>query len=650
MLNLSASQKKIVQQDVGSSIQVLASAGTGKTRVLTERVRYILENTKKEGVIALTFTNKAAQEMQIRLKNSDKAVSHCWIATIHSVAQRIVEQYSYTIGIPSELNIYDREQDRDTIFLQALSHNSISLDSLQLNNSDFKNKNNKRTIKTYMDLFSKIKRELLIKDEIKKQYGDDFLSVFQSYQEELKNSGGIDFDDILVYAHRILIEQPRCAEIYGTKYKYICVDEAQDLNKAQYELIKALYSGGMKSVMMVGDPNQMIYGFNGSSKKYLYTCFINDFSPAKFQLKENYRSSKAVVRLANRLKPGSQKESDFALEGRYKIYNFETEEMEAKWVCEKIKKILNKKNHFNNTSDIEGPVSLNNIVVIARNRFVFQELEKILKNNKMNYSFKKSKPLWEPISRFGKVLDLSIRLKINPQDWISAKKLWELLNINISDKSDNRPILKSVLDHLSGSDILSSNLYKTTLETVQVVNIEDPNMPKLFKKITDALNELVKHNNYPEELEITEKELELSMQDLTELQKHWTLFRRTKAEKSLWAFKNSMALGELFATDSATNRPLLTLSTVHTMKGLEKDIVFLIGMCEGVFPDYRAQSPREIEEEKNNAFVAVTRARRWIYITYPKNRKMPWGDIKAQQTSQFVTAMKSRVPYKLDIA
>ncbi len=648
MINLSKEQRKIVEQDLNKSIQVLASAGTGKTRVLTERVRYILNHTKKSGIIALTFTNKSAEEMKKRLETSDSAVDRCWIATIHSVAQRIVEQYGHTIGLPSDLNIYDRDQDRKTILLQSIANNGFSVENLMQNNSSFDNKKNRtQTIQKYMEQFSQIKRNLMTHTEIKKKYGDGFLHIFKNYHEELKNSGGIDFDDILVYAHRILIEQPNCARIYGIKYRYIFVDEAQDLNKAQYELIKAFSGYKIQIAMMAGDPDQMIYGFNGSSKKYLCQTFIQDFDPLTFKLKKNYRSSKTVVRLANRLKPASQLESDFALDGKYKIQDFDNERLEAEWIVKEIKSILLNTKH----SDIEGPVSLNNIVVIARTRFVFQELEKVLKKAKINYSFKKSKPLLEPASHIGKILDLSIRLKLNPRDWISGKKLYELLKINFPDIWPNESGLVILIKHLGATSIPFVDLIKTTLKSIESLDVENPNMLKLFNKINDNIQKevnLLKNNHFAtksttgKKCESLLQELENFKKELDEFKKYWRLFRLKNSEASLMAFKNSLALGELISIDPVSiNEPVLTLSTVHTMKGLEKDIVFLMGMCEGVFPDYRARSPHEKEEEKNNAFVAVTRSRRWIYITYPKNRKMPWGDIKQQQESRFVTAMRN---------
>ncbi len=634
-INLSKEQKKIVHQPIGRAVQVLASAGTGKTRVLTERVRHILENTKKDGIIALTFTNKAAEEMKARLEDSDKAFDRCWIATVHSVAQKAVDSYAHTIGLPLELHIYDREHDRKTIFLQSLARSGLNIENFMMRSSQAHDeKARSKKIQEFMDKFSEIKRKLLTSEEIKNSFGQEVFFAFQNYQEELLQSGSIDFDDILVYAHKILMEQPWCGRIYRAKYKHICVDEAQDLNKAQYEFVKAFCGGKIKSLFMAGDPDQMIYGFNGSSKDYLCKYFPEDFEPLKFKLKENYRSSKAVIRLANKLKPGAQKKADFALEGQCQVKDFPDEGSEAQWICAKIEEILKLNKH----PDIEGPISLGKIAVIARNRFVFKFLEPALKKKNINFQLKQPRPPLEPESDFGKILDFCLRLKLNPKDWISRNKLTGVLEVSAAGAKGATP---DVLPHFASR--LSENnkndpfagLKKKTCQNVCLLDTEQPNMLKLFEALKSAMKAVSQKSLEKGE----ERELELSMRDLEDFKKLWLLFRKKQPQDSLSAFKNALALGELAESNGEPRSDSLMLSSVHTMKGLEKDIVFLMGMCEGVFPDYRAisaRSEKELEEEKNSAFVAITRSRRWIYITYPKQREMPWGEIKIHYPSRFI--------------
>lgn len=631
-MNLSNAQRQIVEAPLDIAIQVLASAGSGKTRVLTERVRHILGETKKEGVIALTFTNKAADEMRARLADSEQAEDRAWIATIHSVAQRILEKYGHTVGLPSELHIYDRDKDRMEVFMQSLREDGIDIDDY-LNIYDSKElKNREKNLQSYMDIFSKIKRELLTESEVTELYpNSNIWKIYTDYQAALLGSGGIDYDDILVCAHRILLDHDWIAKIYRSQYKHVCVDEAQDLNKAQYEFIKMLCGDVIKSVLMVGDPNQMIYGFNGSSKDYLCTHFVEDFTPQKFELKENYRSTKAVIRAANKLRPGSQTEIDYALEGGIKISEFDSEENEAAAIVATIKNLLDLKVH----DEIEGEISLGNMVVIGRNRFVFSKLEKCLQDNSIPYSLRKGERQLEPSTRFGKVLDYAIRVKLNSKNWVDGKKLCQVLGISEPDNWS-----KNVLQDLAAKIVSSaddySEIFQKQLSAIDNLDVDNPKIPKLVKDFNALLASLVENHNGASD-ERTE-DVKLSLEELDEFNRTWTRFKRKGLGDSLVAFRNALALGQL--SDNAFDDGL-TLSTVHTMKGLEKDIVFLIGMCEGVFPDYRANTAKELDEERNNAFVAVTRAKRWLYVSYPRQRMMPWGDIKFQRKSRFVTEIES---------
>jgi DNA helicase-2/ATP-dependent DNA helicase PcrA len=631
MINLSNPQSAVVRAPIGQPMQVLASAGSGKTRVLTERVRYLIESTNKDGVIALTFTNKAAEEMLARLEDLDEVEERCWISTIHAVAQRILNQYGSSIGLPSELHIYERDQDRKAVFLQSLREDGIDIDAFLEVTDESTRKNRERIIQNYMEQFSIVKRELLNEEEIKEKYADsqNFWEIFQAYQEALIGSGGIDFDDILLYAYRILIEQPWCAQIYRAKYKHLCIDEAQDLNRAQYEFIKALCGDQIKSVMMVGDPHQMIYGFNGSSYDFLCQEFVKDFSPSKFILNENYRSSKAVIRLANKLKPSSQVESDFACDGTSQIEELQDESAEALWICTKIEELLQLKTHH----EIEGGISLDNMVIIARNRFVFQTLETQLKEKQIPYLLKMVERQIEPSSIFGRVLDLAIRFRLNPKDWVDGKKLCAVLKISTPSKWGEMDMLSTFADEARNSNIPFPEVQANLLLAINSIDLDLPNIPKLCADFTTTIEALGSDPSLE-----SDGELERSLQELQDFKKSWVTLNRKGLGKSLSAFRNAMALGQLTEDYNPSG---LTLSTVHTMKGLEKDIVFLMGMCEGVFPDYRAATPKDIEEERNNAFVAVTRSRRWIYITYPKLRKMPWGAIKTQAQSRFIRQMQS---------
>lgn len=632
MINLSNAQLGVVEAPLESALQVLASAGSGKTRVLTERVRYILSNTKKGSVIALTFTNKAAEEMQSRLIEYDLNEERFWVATIHSVAQRVLEQYGHTIGLPSDLHIYEKDKDRMEVFIQSLRDDGVDIDNY-LNVSNSKElRSREQVLSKYMDAFSVIKRELLSEADVLERYPNNngLWKCYEDYQRALLNSNGIDFDDILLYSHKILLTQDWVGKVYRAKYKHLCVDEAQDLNRAQYEFIRAFCGTQITSVLMVGDPNQMIYGFNGSSSKYLTNHFVEDFSPLKMVLNENYRSTKSVIEVANRLKPGSQRVGNFALTGMFDVRCLSNEKEESEWIVSSIQNLLS----VGTNHEIEGIISLDKMVVIARNRFVFKDLEKALQAAGIDYHLRKGERKNEPTSLLGKVLDYSIRLKLNAKNWVDGNKLCNALSVKPPVTWGDKDVLGTICESLKKGELFNRELLMLVLNEVENLDVSEPNVRKLVKVLGGKIEQMVKDVNLGDS---QAEELKLSMEELQEFKSSWVTFKQKGLGESLLAYRNAVSLGQVSETKAQSG---LTLSTVHTMKGLEKDIVFLMGMCEGVFPDYRATSPEKLDEERNNAFVAVTRAKRWLYVSYPQYRVMPWGDTKYQAPSRFINEMR----------
>ena len=630
-MNLSQTQLQVVESPLDVPIQVLASAGAGKTRVLTERIKYILANTKKNGVIALTFTNKAADEMLMRLSLEENIQERTWITTIHSMGQRILEKYGHTVGLPTNLHVYERDQDKMEIFMQSLREDGIDVDEY-LNVVDSRElKNREKQLQKYLDVFAQIKREILTEFDILEEYPNkNVWKIYEAYQDSMIRSGGIDYDDILIYAHRILITHDWIAKIYRAKYKHICVDEAQDLNKIQYEFIKAFCGDTLKSVFMVGDPNQMIYGFNGSSNRYLCDEFVRDFLPKKYDLKDNYRSTREVIQVVNKLKSDSQVVSEYALKGQVHFNEYEDEIEEAKGILAQIQNLLQMRIH----DEIEGEITLDKMVVIARNRFVFSSLEEVLRDNNIVYSLKKGERLLEPSTKFAKTLDFSIRIKLNPKDWVNGKKLCQLLQLE-EPLNWNNDVLLELADKINISSDPNRQLLSELLIAVYSLEVDNPKIPKLIKYFRDKFTIWIGRQSNISDTKY--EDIRLSIQELDEFNHTWTIFKRKGIGDSLKAFRNALVLGQLSENNSEKG---LTLSTVHTMKGLEKDIVFLMGMCEGVFPDYRALSKEQFEDERNSAFVAVTRAKRWLYVSYPKYRKMPWGDFKKQKKSRFMLEME----------
>ena len=629
-MNLSPTQKEIVKAPVGN-ILVVATAGSGKTRVLTERVRYLLERDPLDGVLALTFTNKAAEEMRERLADVEDISERTFIGTIHSFAQSIIEKHGRHIGYAEMPHIFERDEDRKRFLKQAVAaySNSVHEQSVSYNSVSIDDAVN---MSNWLGKISRLKRDLLTDDEIEESFpSDNTLQIYREYNALLRQHNGVDFDDLLVLAYRVLTDMPSIAGLYARSYPHVCIDEAQDLNNAQYQLISALCLEKTESLMLVGDPNQSIYGFNGSSPDFMMKLFVSDFSPTKFALLENYRSTKAVLKLANLLKPGSQKIDLAPLEGKVHRYAASDEGDEAEKICQKIQELLNIRTH----PEIEGEITLEKMIALARNRYVFTTLQERLNARGWDWYLKKSPgaPIFE--SRIGKLVDLTLRVIINPKDMLHFNQLCALTEIKTKGTHTVQHCLEQLENVTDGRLRGIGKLLPTVITTLkQEDDSASPNMEIALDRIYSEVEELL-------DTDIQKEELDLAFNDIKDLKAHWHLYVKqtpSAASLTLSGFRNAMAMGK---THPDTTPRGLALSTVHTMKGLEKDIVFLMGMGQGTFPDYRAIGNKsKMREELNNANVAVTRARRFLFITYPKTKMMPWGERRRQEPSEFLKKME----------
>ncbi len=235
----------------------------------------------------------------------------------------------------------------------------------------------------------------------------------------------------------------------------------------------------------------------------------------------------------------------------------------------------------------------------------------------------------EPVSPLGKIIDCGIRLKLNPKDWIHRQIICDIIEIAHPLKWHDQPHLMNLANKIQSSDRPLLSFYSDLLLGIDDMNSSDPNIVKFCWSVHQKLIDL--GHTVPEHFH----EIEICIEELEEFYKCWTVFKKKGLGSSLDSFQSALSLGEL--VQETTKDESLMLSTVNTMKGLEKDIiVFMMAMCEGIFPDYRAKSDVEIAEERNNAFVAVTRAMRWLYVSYPVRKRMPWGKERTMKKSQFI--------------
>ncbi len=610
--------------DCEGAVLVEAAAGSGKTRLLTERVRYLLTQKQDNffSILCLTFTNKAANEMKERLEDIPKLKERVFIGTFHEFClQNIIRTRYIEIGLQNVPHIFD-ENDKKEILEEVLIENEIFEDDYV----NLSSKEQQHKLYNYLNYISERKRKLDLVtigndndlEEEKKNI------LYNGYNDRMLSQNAIDYDDILLYAYRILTERGDIiANLYRRLYKYILVDEAQDLNYAQYSIIKTICGENHKNVFMVGDPNQALYGFNDADIKYMKNYFVRDFNAKEFEVKHNYRSSKKVLDLANSLRSKTTTQ-DCYFTGESKIIGFDNQEEEAKWIIEKIKEWKNK--GLYKEKDSKEELNLENIVVLARNRFVFSELlNQLEKDTELSNQFylRKGMERFKADSLFIKIFDFGLKVISNPSNSLHFNKILSSLNIKLDNSVDRISFLLNIHQHANQNLPLSVSQLELLSDIWGKLNTN----PKWLGYAIDRIkNEL-------ENLDLQDEDREIVQTDIESLQDYWNEFIRdsNSSNQNIIGFSYYLSLN-----NSKEDRKGLTLATVHTVKGLEYEIAFLMGANEGVIPDYRATDEKSLNEEKNNLYVAITRAKRCIYVTYPKKRMMPWGSEKVQKISSFL--------------
>lgn len=604
-INLSKKQQNIVELNDGAFL-VLASAGSGKTRVLTERIKRLSE-TADGKILAITFTNKAANEIRERLGSSDKIRKNVFVGTFHSFCQSILELRFKLLGYNRMPHIFEDDSDRLELIKQAIK--SVPYFESIYNDLETKKKNEY----TYnaLQFISTVKREILSAEELaENSENNEYQYLFETYQDILKSNNAIDFDDIIRLVYELFTNNDSVANLYRKAYTYICIDECQDLNKLQYFLLKALCGTVIKNVMMVGDPNQSIYGFNGSTSSYMQEDFVSDFQAKLITLDENYRCSKSVIEASNKLMNLEIEAVNYVIKGDFVMYQAQSEIDEAQYVLNKISELVQLKAH----TDIEGEITYDKISILARNKFVFKQIEELLTNKKIPFYYKSGNVGIKFSSPLMKIFDLFFRIRINPIDKLHQKRLEDILKVS----------------DISNTDEINASKFPIAIKIKDIVN--EVSIENFHLKI-EALRFLFENAN------LQDDEKKMTIDELNDFSNQLILYKKQNIKPTIEGFKSAIALG---LTNTSNIKEIgVCLSTVHTMKGQESEIVFLIGMDDGTFPDYRAvnKGGDELQQEKNNTYVAFTRAKRFLYVSYPKKRLMPWGDYKARTISRFLKSL-----------
>lgn len=615
MISLTPRQQEIVNCDSKYCL-VSASAGSGKTLVLTKRIERLLSGLQRgEKVLALTFTNKAARELRERLLNTypeEELSAKAFVGTIHSFCAEFVARRGNAIGLPPDLHVFENVEDRLAIFADAVE--AVPQVRTRVTNE--------KALRQLFDEVGRAKRSRGFRKQFFADSGNTM--VFEEYQVRMLNQHAVDFDDILSYAAQILIEQPTLATLYQRIYRYICIDEAQDLNDAQYQVIQAL-AGNTCGIMMVGDSRQAIYGFNGSTVSIMAERFPADYHPVtKFELDENFRSSKAVMRFAQAIEHTSQMTPRLVIEGEASCHEFNNEKEEARWV---VNKILHLSAHGSKLAEMEE-IPLDGFAVLARNRYVFTALRGALDESSVSYS--------ERVANGGAATSESdlfnyfhagLRLMVNPNDQLHLSRL----NVEFSPNEPYQSFseIHSAGGSYDGLTLEASNALRNAWGLLLKRGI--PQFDLALDSLKGACDSESAFSGDDDRL--------LANQDCEQWTRWWEKYCliTNRASRSLNGFLRALSLGEVLDGQRGYG---VTLSTVHLAKGLEFDVVFVIGLNDGTFPDYRSRTEAQRDEERHSMFVAITRSKRLCYVTRPKERMMPWGDLRPQVPSPFFTRLK----------
>jgi len=613
---------------------VTAPPGSGKTQVLTQRIVRLLKESSGQTfrILALTFTTKAAENMRARIEaESGDEWRRVTTANFHSFCLDVLQHYGEHIGIAGDLTIYENEDDRIEALARGLTDEGVLVGRAD---DDLK------SLRRLLQQIGKLKRDLVPSSAVQVEPDENGLArldvAYAAYDRTLRLYNAVDFDDLLGLAYRIFTESPRVARHYRKLYRYILVDEAQDTSRAQYEVLRALCGSEHRSVMLVADADQYIYRFAGASAEFL-TRFIQDFQAASYRLSLNFRCAEAVVRAANslirhnreRLAAESLMQSESKALGLVTAACYADEAAEARGVVDLVQELLAKglrREWLHPTEPLE--IQPSEIGILGRNRYLLTSVSQELGRREVPCRFSTTESELFESSLF-RTTYYALRTLLNPRDLLSRRNLLAATGLanGAAEKMFGEPLpetftaLQGVVPH-----------WRELLDLFAQAALEAQPLARLLSQIQEAAQRI--SETEPDE---TLKALELD--DLKSFKERWKTYRQRteEPERALQGF-----LGELsLSSRAAVEGPGIHVLTVHAAKGLEYRAVVLVGMNEGSFPDFRSsQSPEGLAEERRNAYVAVTRASRRLHLTRPRARLMPWGDLKHQAPSRFLTEMK----------
>ena len=620
-----------VQKDavtyVGGPMLILAGAGSGKTRVLTYKIAYLIEEeiVKPWEILAITFTNKAAKEMRERVDNLlPDSSSDIWLGTFHSVCVRILKREIELLGYTRDFNIMD-ELDKQRTIKDILKRMNIDDKQFPVNSICYEISAAKDKLKDSTAYYAEAKGDFR-KEKI--------AEIYKEYERQTRKNNSLDFDDIIMLTVELFKKNSDRLEYYQNKFKYILVDEYQDTNKAQFVLISLLASGH-GNICVVGDESQSIYGFRGADISNILN-FEKQFMGAKVvKLEQNYRSTKNILNAANHVINKNSSKLDKKLwtendEGdKLKYYTAKNEYDEGQYIVDSIDKLV-RENHL----------KYSDFAVLFRTNAQARAIEEVFMRESTPYRLIGGLKFY---SR-KEIKDMIAYLKLihNPNDNVSLKRIINEPKRGIGDTTvdklaemaDSQDM--SIFNYIDDSSNLSSMRSSGNIILFRDM-IKELIKDKFTLSITELMKKILLVTGY-EEMLVKENtsESEGRLENIYEFLGVASEFEKEEADNSLSEFLDSIAL--VSDTDKLDeNEEAVTLMTMHSAKGLEYNVVFIVGMEDGLFPSKKSIFENDdVEEERRLCYVGITRARKKLYLTNAKQRTL-YGSTSYTIPSRFIS-------------
>ena len=632
-------------ETINGPVLIMAGAGSGKTRVLTHRYAHLVKhhNVDVEQILAITFTNKAAEEMKLRIsKLLNLKISPKWISTFHSLCVKILRIHGDKIGYKSNFTIYD-QSDSNKVIRNCMSENNVDLKQYSL--------------KRFQAHISNLKNSMISPGEALENAESFFevkvAEIYSSYEKKLIIANSMDFDDLLIKTVELLQTNESILKFWSNKFQFIMVDEYQDTNFVQYKLVELLGSNN-KNVCVVGDSDQSIYAFRGADIRNIIE-FEKDFSNATvIQLDKNYRSSKKILNLANSVISNNPRKIEKNLwtdnEDGLDIssFRFRSEKDEARWVAEEVKSLIDSSKE-------------NEIAIFYRTNSQSRLFEEELRMLNINYKVIGSVRFYD--RKEIKDIISYLQFLVNDSDTVAFERI-----VNVPRRGIGESTVKKIRVYLNetGKSIFEA------LESIEEIKNISPRIKGSLSEFKDLITELKSYSLQGPSKTI-QKVLELTGYKMS-LIKEGTLESQMRIENieellnSAFSFENlyeeeidepygilrdyleSIAL--FSETDKLEDADRVLLMTLHNAKGLEFPYVFMTGMEENLFPHERSSQGdnSEIEEERRLCYVGITRAEKKLYLTHAWSRTL-WGGTVYNLPSRFLEEGSSHfdtVDFSLD--